>query len=107
LYSNAERAFIFQKDYKSMEAKTGYQPKGPAPKNPTPPNCGSHVKPATPAIATGMTVQELCDKLTTLCHEGYAQAKVSHTVGFVIKDISNVIRIGDTTVMLSSKGENA
>ena len=53
----------------------------------------------------GLTVQELCDKLTLLCHNGYAQATVRHAVGFEIREISGVVMIGDYIAMLTSKGE--
>jgi hypothetical protein len=54
----------------------------------------------------GLTVQELCDKLTVLCHNGHAQAVVRHAVGFEIKEIKDVVMIGDAIAMLTSKGEN-
>lgn len=54
----------------------------------------------------GMTVQELCDKLTVLCHNGHAQATVRHCVGFEIKEIGDVVMIGDYIAMLTSKGDN-
>lgn len=55
--------------------------------------------------AKEMTVQELCDKLTELCHKGHAQAIVRHGVGFEIKGISGVVMIGDGIAMLTSRGE--
>ena len=53
-----------------------------------------------------MTVQDLCDKLTVLCHDGHAQAVVRHCVGFEVKPITGVVMIGDAIAMLTSKGEN-
>ena len=53
----------------------------------------------------GLTVQELCDKLTNLCHEGHAKAIVRHCVDFSIRDVGNVGMIGEETAMISSKGE--
>ena len=52
-----------------------------------------------------LTVQELCDKLTVLCHNGHAQAVVRHCVGFEVKPITGVVMIGDTIAMITSKGE--
>ena len=53
----------------------------------------------------GLTVQELSDKLTALCHNGHAQAIVRHCVDFTIRDVGNVVMIGEETAMISSKGE--
>ena len=52
-----------------------------------------------------MTVQDLCDRLTVLCHDGYAQAIVRHCSGFEIKEVSGVKMIGDTIAMITSKGQ--
>lgn len=52
-----------------------------------------------------MTVQDLCDRLTVLCHDGYAQATVRHCVGFEVKEITNVVMIGDKIAMITSKGQ--
>lgn len=49
-----------------------------------------------------MTVQELCDKLTTLCHEGYAQADVKHISGELVKTVNGVEKVGDDTVIIRS-----
>lgn len=57
------------------------------------------------ASKKGLTVQELCDKLTELCHKGHAQALVRHSAGFEIKDISGVVMIGDAIAMLTSRGD--
>ena len=51
-----------------------------------------------------MTVQELCDKLTTLCHEGYAQAEVKHISGELVKTVNGVEKVGeDSVVIISTK----
>lgn len=51
-----------------------------------------------------MTVQELCDKLTTLCHEGYAQAEVKHISGELVKTVNSVEKVGeDSVVIISTK----
>lgn len=52
----------------------------------------------------GLTVQELCDKLTSLCHNGHAQAMVKHSAGFEILEVSDVVMIGDSIAMLTNKG---
>ncbi len=53
----------------------------------------------------GLTVQELCDKLTVLCHNGHAQATVKHSAGFEILEISDVVMIGDSIAMLTNRGK--
>lgn len=57
------------------------------------------------AEKNGLTVQELCDKLTTLCHNGHAQAVVRHCVEFEVKPIADVVMIGDEIAMLTSRSE--
>ena len=52
----------------------------------------------------GLTVQELCDKLTTISHNGQAQAEVRHCSGFEVLPIIDVKMIGDTVALLVSKG---
>ena len=49
-----------------------------------------------------MTVQQLCDELTILCHNGHARAEVKHVSGELIKSITGVSLIGDDTVLLTS-----
>jgi hypothetical protein len=39
---------------------------------------------------TSLTVQELCDLLTALCHEGHAQAKVKYISGYELKDVTDI-----------------
>lgn len=51
----------------------------------------------------GFTVQELCDKLTELCHSGHAQAIVRHCTECQILDVKDVLLISDNAVMLTSK----
>ena len=50
-----------------------------------------------------MTVQELCDKLTVLCHEGYAQAQVRHVTGYEVKTVTDVEMIGDEIALITSR----
>lgn len=49
-----------------------------------------------------MTVQELCDKLTILCHEGYAQADVKHISGELVKTVNGVEKVGEDSVVIIS-----
>ena len=52
-----------------------------------------------------MTVQELCDKLTVLCHEGHAQAQVRHVTGYEVKAITDVEMVGDEIALITSREE--
>lgn len=47
-----------------------------------------------------MTVQELCDELTFLCHEGYAQAKVVATDDGLVVDVKGVEKISTESVQI-------
>lgn len=53
----------------------------------------------------GLTVQELCDKLTALCHDGHAQAVVRHCAGLEVLPITDITMIGDAIALLRSNGE--
>ena len=53
-----------------------------------------------------MTVQQLCDELTILCHNGYAQAEVRHVTGYEVKSITGVEMIGDEIAVITSKEKN-
>ena len=51
-----------------------------------------------------MTVQELCDELTILCHQhGMAQATVKHISGELVKTIKGAEPLGDDCVILTSE----
>ena len=50
-----------------------------------------------------MTVQQLCDRLTELCHEGCAQYEVLHTSGMEIKNVTRVEEVGKTILITSWK----
>jgi hypothetical protein len=50
-----------------------------------------------------MTVQQLCDELTTLCHEGHAQAEVRHVTGYEVKAITGVEMVGDEIALITSR----
>lgn len=53
----------------------------------------------------GLTVQELCDKLTVLCHNGHAQAIVRHSAGLEVLPVTDISMIGDAIALLRSNGE--
>ena len=58
------------------------------------------------AIKKGLTVQELCDKLTVLSHNGHAQAIVRHVTGDLVRPITDVEMVGDEIALLTSRGNN-
>lgn len=41
-----------------------------------------------------MTIQQLCDQLTSLCHEGHAQAQIKIVSGFEVKNVTGIEFIG-------------
>ena len=47
-----------------------------------------------------MTVQELCDELTFLCHEGYAQANVVVADEGLVVDVKGVEKISTESVQI-------
>ena len=53
-----------------------------------------------------MTVQQLCDELTLLCHNGYAQAQVRHVTGYEVKAITGVEMCGDEIALITSREKN-
>ncbi len=53
-----------------------------------------------------MTVQQLCDELTILCHAGYAQAQVRHVTGYEVKAITGVEMVGDEIALITSREKN-
>ncbi len=57
------------------------------------------------AIKKGLTVQELCDRLTVLSHDGHAQAVVRHVTGDLVKAVTGVDMVGDEIALLTSRGE--
>ena len=50
-----------------------------------------------------MTVQQLCDRLTELCHRGCAQYEVLHDSGMEIKNVTRVEEVGKTVLITSWK----
>ena len=57
------------------------------------------------AIEKGLTVQELCDKLTLICHSGFAKAVVRHVDGDLVRPIKNVEMVGEEIALLTSRGD--
>lgn len=57
------------------------------------------------AIKKGLTVQELCDRLTVLSHNGHAQAVVRHVTGDLVKAVTGVEMVGDEIALITSRGE--
>ena len=53
----------------------------------------------------GLTVQELCDRLTVLSHNGHAQAVVRHVTGDLVKAVTGVEMVGDEIALITSRGE--
>ena len=47
-----------------------------------------------------MTVQNLCDELTTLAHTGLAQAEVCFMDGYEAKNVEKVIIIDEQNIQL-------
>lgn len=53
-----------------------------------------------------VTIQELCDHLTVLCHEGHAQAEVKMFTDGKMKDVSGISLCGtdfDTAIIESEE----
>jgi arginine repressor len=54
-----------------------------------------------------MKIQQLCDELTMLCHNGHAQADVKFVSGTLIKNVAGIEMIGDDTVLIVSEFNKA
>lgn len=50
-----------------------------------------------------MTIQQACDKLTELCHQGYAQARLMFISGSDVKEVENFEMLGDDTALVRSQ----
>ena len=50
-----------------------------------------------------MTIQEACDKLTELCHQGHAQARLMFISGYDVKEVENFEMLGDDTALVRSQ----
>ena len=57
------------------------------------------------AIKKGLTVRELCDKLTLICHSGFANAVVRHVDGDLVRPVTDVEMIGEEIALITSRGE--
>ena len=53
----------------------------------------------------GMTIQQLADRLTELCHQGRAQAEIKYISGFEIHDIEKVEMLDEETALIRPKEE--
>lgn len=50
-----------------------------------------------------MKIQEACDRLTELCHQGHAQARLMFISGADVKEVENFEMLGDDTVLVRSQ----
>lgn len=50
-----------------------------------------------------MTIQQASDKLTELCHQGRAQARLMFISGADVKEVENFEMLGDDTVLVRSQ----
>ena len=50
-----------------------------------------------------MTIQQACDKLTELCHQGHAQARLMFISGSDVKEVENFEMLGDDTALVRSQ----
>ena len=57
------------------------------------------------AIKKGLTVQELCDKLTLICHSGFANAVVRHVTGDLVRPVTDVEMVGEEIALILSREE--
>ena len=51
----------------------------------------------------GMTVQQLADRLTELCHQGKAQAEIKYIGEYIVHDIGSVEMIDPDTAIIRPK----
>ena len=50
-----------------------------------------------------MKIQQLCDELTMLCHNGHAQADIKFVSGALIKNVAGIEMSGDNTALIVSE----
>ena len=50
-----------------------------------------------------MTIQEASDKLTELCHQGHAQARLMVICESIVNEVGNFEMIGDDKALVCSK----
>lgn len=53
-----------------------------------------------------MTIQELADRLTELCHHGKAQAEIRYVGEYKVHDIAVVVMVDDETAVIQPKRED-
>lgn len=51
----------------------------------------------------GMTVQQLADRLTELCHQGKALAEIKYIGEYIVHDIGSVEMIDEDTAIIRPK----
>lgn len=51
----------------------------------------------------GMTVQQLADRLTELCHQGKAQTEIKYIGEYIVHDIGSVEMIDEDTAIIRPK----
>lgn len=49
-----------------------------------------------------MTIQQACDRLTELCHQGLAQAKLMYINGTLVKEVGGFEKMDGETVLVRS-----
>lgn len=50
-----------------------------------------------------MTIQQACDRLTELCHQGLAQAELMYITGAEAKEVGSFEKLDGTTVLVRGK----
>ena len=50
-----------------------------------------------------MTIQQACDKLTELCHQGHAQARLMFISGADVKEVESFEMLGEDTALVRSQ----
>lgn len=50
-----------------------------------------------------LTVQQLCDELTMLCHNGHAQADIKIISDNYVKDVKSICLVQDNLIVLRVK----
>ena len=52
-----------------------------------------------------MTIQQLADRLTELCHQGRAQAEIQYVGEYLVHDIEKVEMLDEETAIIRPKKE--
>ena len=50
-----------------------------------------------------MTIQQACDRLTELCHQGHAQSRLLLIGGYEIKEVNEFEKLDADTVLVRSE----